>query len=182
MIHDWQLVVRPALRMGNRAISAPGCGGGRFLLARCCAWRPSDDCDTMCHMGAALLSDAIREFDRVLMERDRSAAERILDEEFALVLVQPIPAFMPRERWLAVLKDYLVHSYDVEEQRVDEEGGVGAVLSRVRMQATVLGQDRSGLFVITDIWRRRGDEWRVWRRHSSPLSAGELPGVTDTSS
>lgn len=127
-------------------------------------------------MGLDNLADAIRQFDRVVRDRDRSAAEQLLDDEYALVLVHPVPAFMPRERWLEVLGDYLVHSFDLEERHIDESDGIGAVLSRLRMQATVLGQDRSGLFVISDVWLRRDDGWRVWRRHSSPLSAGAMPG------
>ena len=129
-------------------------------------------------MGSDDLADAIRQFDRLTEDRDRGAAERILDDDYALVLVQPTRALMPRARWLEVLEDYIVHSYVVEERQIDESGGVAAVLSLVRMQATVLGQDRSGLFVISDVWRHREDGWRLWRRHSSPLSAGPMPGVT----
>ncbi len=122
------------------------------------------------------LDAALADFRRCVNERDHSTAERVLDEHFALVLVQPTPVEMPRDRWLDTLEDYVVHSWEVEEQRVDVDGDVAAVLQRVRMRATVLGQDRSGVFVISDIWRRRGDEWRVWRRHSTPLSAGVMPG------
>jgi hypothetical protein len=43
------------------------------------------------------------------------------------------------------------------------------------MSATVNGIDRSGLFTISDIWRLRDGHWRVWRRHSTPLSAGPMP-------
>ncbi len=92
---------------------------------------------------------------------------RVLDDDFALVLVQPAPAVMPRSRWLEVLPDYVVDAYDVEEAHVDVDGDTAAVLQRVRMTATVLGQDRSGVFVMSDIWRRGPDGWRVWRRHSS---------------
>jgi ketosteroid isomerase-like protein len=67
-----------------------------------------------------------------------------------------------------------VHDWDVEEQLVDISGDTAAVLQRVRMDATVLGQDRSGIFVVSDIWRREGGSWRVWRRHSTPLTAGEI--------
>lgn len=130
-------------------------------------------------MGVDDLATAIRQFDQAIQHRDRSAAEHILDEDYALVLVQPTPAVMPRARWLQVLPDYVVDEYTVEEQQVDQLHDVAAVLTRVRMQATVLGQDRSGLFVITDIWRRHDDGWRVWRRHSSPLSAGSMPGTTE---
>jgi ketosteroid isomerase-like protein len=126
------------------------------------------------------LAAAMRRFDEAVQQRDRRAAEEILHEDFALVLVHPAPAAIPRERWLEVLDDYVVHSYSIDEQIIDEDDKVAAVLSRVRMQATVLGEDRSGLFVISDIWQRRGSGWKVWRRHSSPLTAGEMPGERRT--
>lgn len=123
------------------------------------------------------LGSAMSRFDAAVQERDRTAAEEILDEDYALVLVHPAPAVMPRARWLEVLEDYVVHSYSVEQQRVDQSDDVAVVLSKVRMQATVLGEDRSGLFVISDVWRLRDGRWQIWRRHSSPLSAGEMPGA-----
>lgn len=125
------------------------------------------------------LIGCIEEFQRCIEGRDRTAAEQILDEEYALVLVAPGPATMPRERWLEVLEHYVVHSYESQERLVHTDGDCAAVLHRARMEATVLGEDRSGLFVITDIWRRRGDRWRLWRRHSTPLAAGPLPGAED---
>jgi hypothetical protein len=121
------------------------------------------------------LMNAMAEFQRCVEARDRAAAEQILDAEFALVLVAPSAARMPRAKWLEVLVDYEVHGYVVEEQMVDEDGPVAAVLSRVAMQATVLGVDRSGVFVISDVWRHRDGGWKLWRRHSTPLSAGRLP-------
>ena len=84
---------------------------------------------------------------------------------------------MERERWLEVLADYVVHSYVVEERLVTVEGDVAAVLHRASMRATVLGEDRSGTFVISDVWRRPAGRWVVWRRHSTPLSAGTIPGA-----
>jgi ketosteroid isomerase-like protein len=123
------------------------------------------------------LTERIREFDRVVIERDQDAARAVLDDDYALVLVQPSPARMPRDRWLEVLPDYVVHDYAVEELVVEADGDAAAVLQRVRMQATVLGEDRSGTLVISDHWRRRADGWRVWRRHSTPLTAGRMPGA-----
>jgi ketosteroid isomerase-like protein len=123
------------------------------------------------------LAAAMGRFDAAVQQRDRGAAEQVLDEDFALVLVHPAPALMPRVRWLQVLEDYVVHSYSVEQQRIDQSDDVAAVLSKVRMRATVLGEDRSGLFVISDVWRPKADRWCLWRRHSSPLTAGEMPGA-----
>ncbi|MBW3556552.1 MAG: nuclear transport factor 2 family protein [Actinobacteria bacterium] len=123
------------------------------------------------------LARAMAEFQRCIEDRDLSAAERVLDDDYALVLVAPARAVMPRHRWLEVLEDYVIHEYVVEEQVVDQDGDGAAVAHRVRMKATVLGVDRSGIFVISDVWRRSPGGWRIWRRHSTPLSAGTLPGV-----
>lgn len=125
------------------------------------------------------LSAAIDEYDRAVRERDHAAAEAVLDPDYALVLVQPEPAIMPRARWLAVLDDYIVHAWTVEEQHIHirPDGHLAAVMRRVHMKATVLGQDRSGLFILSDVWRHDGTRWRVWRRHSTPIEAGTMPGA-----
>ena len=115
-------------------------------------------------------------WDQAIEERDEAAAAELLAAEFAFELVQPVRNVMTREVWLEVLADYVVHEWDVEEQIVDVDGDYAATLRRVRMQATVMGEDRSGIFVISDMWRRIDGEWRVWRRHSTPLSAGRLDG------
>jgi hypothetical protein len=123
------------------------------------------------------LLQRIDEFQRCIQDRDALAADRVLDEGYALVLVHPDRAVMPRERWLDVLPDYLVSHYEVHEMVMDVDGDCATVLQRVEMTATVLGEDRSGIFVVSDVWRRRDDGWRIWRRHSTPLAAGRMPGA-----
>lgn len=119
----------------------------------------------------------MQEFQRCVVDRDHDAAEAVLDPEFALVLVQPEPAIMPRTRWLEVLIDYVVHEWSVEEQLLDvDDRGWAALLQRVQVRASVLGEDRSGPFVISDLWRLRDGTWRIWHRHSTPLLAGPMPG------
>ena len=127
-------------------------------------------------LSAALLARE-DEWAAALQARDRDASAAILHADYALELVQPAPAIMRRDRWLELLPDYVVHSWAVEEQQVAVDGDAATVLLRVLMEATVAGEDRSGPFVITDVWRRDpGDAtWRVWRRHSTPLSAGRMP-------
>lgn len=124
-------------------------------------------------MHAELVS-AMERLQMCVATRDSAMAEAVLDEDFALVLVQPGHAVMSRDRWLAVLPDYVVHSLIVEDSVVDVDEDVAVVLHRDLMSATVLGADRSGTFVITDTWRRRQEDWRLWRRHSTPLTAGRL--------
>jgi Domain of unknown function (DUF4440) len=121
------------------------------------------------------LSSRIEQFQRVIEARDVEAARGVLDEDYALVLVQPSPAVVTREQWLATLPDYVVHEWTIQEQLVDVDGDCAAVLQRGFQRALVRGQSRDGVFVLSDIWRRRAGVWRIWRRHSTPLSAGKLP-------
>ena len=117
------------------------------------------------------------DFQRCIEQRDAQAADALLHEDYALILLHPSPAVMPRDRWLEVLADYHVHDYEVHHLVTDIDGDCAGVLQRVCMKATVLGEDRSGTFVITDIWRRDASGWRVWKRHSTPLAAGRMPGA-----
>jgi hypothetical protein len=121
------------------------------------------------------LAAAMARFDHALQERDTGLAAECLHEDFALMLVHPAPATMPRHRWIELLPDYVVHDWQVEEQTTEVDGDCAAVHQRVAMKATVLGEDRSGIFVITDVWRRGADGWRVWRRFSTPTTAGAMP-------
>lgn len=123
------------------------------------------------------LDAMIHAFDRAVLDRDETLALRVLHSEFALVLVHPTTAVMPRTRWLEVLGDYVVDGFDVQERIVDSDGDTASVLTRALMAAVVLGERRDGLFVMSDIWRLTVDGWRVWRRHSTPLSAGPMPGA-----
>ncbi|MCI0581643.1 MAG: nuclear transport factor 2 family protein [Chloroflexi bacterium] len=112
---------------------------------------------------------------RSIERRDVEAARGFLADDYALELVQPARAVMPREAWLGMLPDYIVSGYQVEDQIIDVDGGLAVILHRAGIQATVYGADRSGTFVVTDVWRRRDGRWLVWRRHSTPLEAGALP-------
>jgi len=126
---------------------------------------------------ATTLTAAMDDFQRCIEDRDLARADEILDDDYALELVQPSVARVPRHRWLEVLPDYLVHSYEVQEQVLSVDGDCAVMLQRVVMEATVLGEDRSGCFVLTDTWRLREGAWKLWRRHSTPLAAGDMPGA-----
>jgi hypothetical protein len=110
-------------------------------------------------------------WDTAFRDRDEFAAADLLAPDFTQELVHPVRNVMTRSVWLEVLPDYVIHEWDVEDRIVDVDGDFGAILQRVRMRATVMGEDRSGVLVLSDLWRRVGDEWRVWRRHSTPLLA-----------
>ena len=78
--------------------------------------------------------------------------------------------------WLRTLPDYVISRWEVRHSIWEVRPEVATHLQLVDMEAVVLGTDRSGPFVLTDIWLRSDDGgWRVWRRHSTPLAAGVIP-------
>lgn len=109
-----------------------------------------------------------------ILRRDVAGLQQFLAADFAVVILQPARAVVPRKQWLNTIADYRIHDYHVEDEIIDVDGDLGVILQRIRMKATVRGKDRSGIFIHSDIWRRT-DQWRVWRRHSTPLSAGPYP-------
>ncbi len=112
--------------------------------------------------------------DRAQLERDTAAAQSVLDADFALVRVQPEPSALTRLQWLDALPDDVIHDYEVVERFVHEDSDTASVLQLVRLSATVAGQDRSGQQAVTDVWRRRSDGWRLWRRHVTPTLEAEV--------
>ncbi len=108
--------------------------------------------------------------------RDVELVQDFLHPDYALVLIVPAAVTVERSEWLRTLPDYVVHHYEVHEQIVHTYQDTAAVLTLATQRATVLGQDRSDRFVLSDTWVRRDDgSWRVWRRHSTPTSGMALP-------
>lgn len=74
---------------------------------------------------------------------------------------------MPRQRWLELLPQYVVHEYAFEDVRIHVYGETAVMRSRYRQRATVAGADRSGSMMITDVWVNRDGRWQVVARHTS---------------
>jgi uncharacterized protein DUF4440 len=123
----------------------------------------------------ATISDLTDRWQLTIEARDPEGASRFLSDEYALVILQPQPAVVTRDEWLRLLPDYIVTGYSVEERMVEAGGDLCTVFQRVDQTALVKGVERSGIFILVDVWVRQATEWRVWRRHSTPLSAGAAP-------
>ena len=121
------------------------------------------------------LDARLSEFQQAIEARDTAAADGLLHRDYMLCLVVPSSVVVPRAAWLATLPDYVVHEWTLQERQVEVDGDVAAVLQRGYQRATVRGEPRDGVFVLSDIWLRQDGEWRVWKRHSTPLAATPLP-------
>lgn len=117
-------------------------------------------------------------YERCVLDRDQQLAESVLHADYALVTTNPTVAVTPRATWLTVLPDYVVHSWKVAEHLLDVREGIAVAFQRIEMEASVLGTKRNGLFLTTDVWLF-DDDWRVWRRHSTAITAGALPAESD---
>ena len=108
-------------------------------------------------------NDGIRRQDFALME------QFLADGYFLATSLQGKPLqFAPRKGWLENLKFYKIQSSSIDEIKVNVYGETAVVLMLYTQKAMVgrTPRDRSGQFVITDIWVKQKNGWRVAERHS----------------
>jgi hypothetical protein len=112
-----------------------------------------------------------KRFNRGIVSRDADLMKTLLADDFYLavgVRNQPL-AVVARAAWLENLKDYKIQSYSTDDVLVKVYGDTAVVLLTWTQKARAgrEGKERSGQFVLTDIWVRQKDGWRVAARHSS---------------
>jgi ketosteroid isomerase-like protein len=90
------------------------------------------------------------------------------DSYFLAIAVQGMPIqIVPKQGWLTVLKDYVTESYTIDDIKVNVYGNTAIAMLMFTQKATVRGQDRSGQFLLTDIWYKGDKGWLLAERHSS---------------
>ena len=104
------------------------------------------------------------------VEGDRPTCERILADDFVLTSARGL--LMTKSDWLAAaMSSYVCTSFAWEELLVRRFGDAAVAHGRSRQQASVAGQDWSGLFLVTDVWGKRNNQWQVVSRHGTgPIS------------
>lgn len=98
-------------------------------------------------------------------DNDIAFLENILAPDFRLITSELW--IMPREKWLANIPNYICEEFEFKEMEVREYGNTGIVQSFYFQKANFNGQDRSGDFLITDVWVKHTDGWKVGHRHTS---------------
>src|SRR4051812_32421150 len=113
-----------------------------------------------------------------LLAQDATAVQPFMDDDFTLVVLFPALARVIRPEWLATLPAYAISAWVTRISEWDVSGDLAVHTHVVDQTAIVLGVDRSGPFTLTDVWRRSGGSWKVWRRVSTPLNSGEIPRIS----
>jgi ketosteroid isomerase-like protein len=110
-----------------------------------------------------------RAWNAVIQRRDGQAVLDFLGADYRLLIgVQGMPLqVVPRAAWLAALDGYVTESFSIDDIRVRVYGDTAIAVLLYTQQVMVRGQDRSGQFMLTDIWVRRDGRWQVAERHSS---------------
>ncbi len=90
------------------------------------------------------------------------------DTYFLAYAVQGMPIqIVPKQSWLTLLKDYVTESFTIDDIKVNVYGNTAIAMLLYTQKAIVRGQDRSGQFVLTDIWHKENNGWLIAERHSS---------------
>ena len=113
-----------------------------------------------------------------LIAQDTVAVQPFMDDDFTLVVLFPTFARVTRPEWLAMLPAYAISAWITKMSEWDVSDDLAIHTHLVDQTAIVMGVDRSGPFTLTDVWRRSGGVWRVWRRVSTPLGSGEMPRIS----
>lgn len=117
-----------------------------------------------------------KEWATAIQRQDVAGMDRFLSPRYALsIAVQGAQLkVIPRAAWLDTLKAYDTKSFTIDDLTVHVYGDTAIVLMLFTQQAQVRGQDRSGQFLITDVWIKEASGWRVAEQHSSRPEPGTV--------
>ena len=103
--------------------------------------------------------------------QDRGALETFLATDYSLVIASAPGQRFERDSWIEIaVGPYVCTRFAYRDVQLREVGdGLVAMSAVADFDATMNGVDRSGLFFVTDLWRREGEDWKVCARFSSPL-------------
>jgi ketosteroid isomerase-like protein len=122
--------------------------------------------------GPEEIEELERRFMDAVRDRDVDTLERMLGERFTLTTGRPGAEVRGRAEWLEVTRGaYVIESYDFEWLEVDRYGDAAVARSRYRQRGRMGDDDRTQPFLMTDVWVRLEDEWRLVSRHITPLES-----------
>lgn len=122
-----------------------------------------------------------KKWNDTIQRRDRAKMKDFLSDGYFLAIAidgRPLQ-IVPRTNWLENLQFYKIQSYSIDDIKVHVYGDTAVVMMLYTQKATVgrNSMDRSAQFLITDIWVKQKEGWRVAERHSSrpePASSFQL--------
>jgi hypothetical protein len=108
---------------------------------------------------------------RAVKKRDVARLDRMLGENFVLTTGRAGAEIRSRQQWLEVTRErYRIESFGFEWVRVEAYGDAAVVRSRYRQEAAIGDKDRTGAYLMTDVWVRRESTWSLVTQHITPVT------------
>ena len=111
-----------------------------------------------------------------VQQQNTSALEQLLDERFVCTAWSSRGELTTRSEYLASVTEAVFGCFEV---RVDHQHVVGdTAIVRCLLQCDCMLGDHSwrATFLVTDVWVRRGPEWKAVSRHAS-VPLGQWPSL-----
>jgi hypothetical protein len=104
---------------------------------------------------------------RAWVQRDPRTLKSLTASDFILLIGSKPPVILDQQSWLeAATKRWLCTSFRYGDIYVRKVGGVAMFASQLELKASIDGEDWSGTYLVTTLWRkgriRRG--WRMAQR------------------
>jgi ketosteroid isomerase-like protein len=117
--------------------------------------------------------DLEREWRDALVEKDEAALRRLIHPQYKLVGIRSTGSVAVNlEQWIEALKRMDIASLEVRVTECVALDNVIVATVDAQWQVRYLGQVIDERVLLTDVWVREGDSWKVVRRHSSPVPQG----------
>ena len=111
-----------------------------------------------------------RRFQAAVADRDLAVLEELLAAEFTLTTGRAAAPVRTRAEYLELTgTSYVIEGWEFEELDVVPLGDAALVRARYRQRGSMDGADRTGVFLLTDVWTERDGRPQLVTRHSSAL-------------
>jgi ketosteroid isomerase-like protein len=111
-----------------------------------------------------------RQWRDALCAKDMDQLRKLVHPRFTLIATRSSGPFsMSRDEWLEAIEKRQLVSIELAiiDAAVFDQVMIGTIEAKWRVK--YLGRQVEDCVMLTDVWVREDDDWRVIRRHSSPL-------------
>jgi ketosteroid isomerase-like protein len=124
-------------------------------------------------VAASTITELERAWRDALFAKDEAALRKLIHPQFKLVGIRSTGTVgVDLEQWLVALQRMDIASLEVRVMDSVEVDGTIVASVDAQWQVRFMGHPIDERVLLTDVWIRDGDEWKVLRRHSSPVPPG----------
>jgi len=115
-----------------------------------------------------LILDLTQQWTRAFQTRDIERLKQLITDDYSVMIGAEGQQILrvEREPWLKVAPEYETVSGSIDDIAVRVYGDTAVVWMLYTQVARIQGNDRSGQFVLNDVWVKQGNEWRMSARLS----------------